>query len=189
MAGMRQALLGAVAGLAFLMGTARAEDEPDYINTIGKWEVAGFIKQNGAMAICRMLTKTEDGLSFAYVVGIGAGGGQIMVKTMFVYPAAVDEMLTLPVSVTFDGKNRTHLKAGITSGYVHAEFPSDSAAMQRTVNMFQKSKVLTIVSGLGTKASTLRVKLDDSTAAFDTNGMCLKEMLGKAVERMKAATQ
>ena len=37
-------LLGMITGLVAL---AKAEDEPAYINTVGKWEVAGFIKQNG----------------------------------------------------------------------------------------------------------------------------------------------
>lgn len=179
-------LLGVITGL---VAPAKAEDEPAYINTVGKWEVAGFIKQNGSMVTCRMLTKTEEGLSFAYMMGIVPGNDGLIVKTMFVYPAAAEEMLSIAASVTFDGKSRTHLKAGITSGYVHAEFPSELGAMQRMVDLLQRSRVMAIVTGVGSNAAALHVRLDDSAAAFDANGVCMKKVMQKAVDQMKAAAQ
>ena len=179
-------LLGMIIGLA---APAKAEDEPAYINTVGKWEVAGFIKQNGSMAVCRMLTKAEEGLSFAYMTAIAATAEGVAVKTMFMYPAAAEEMLSIAAAVTFDGKGRTHLKAGITSGYVHAELPSELGTMQRMVDLLQRSRVMAIVTGTGPNAAILHVKLDDSAAAFDANGVCMKEVMQKAVDQMKAAAQ
>ncbi len=189
MAGMLQMrlLLLVVVALSLVTGTAKAEEKPAYIITIGKWEIAGFVKQGGSMSVCRMMTKTEEGLSFAYVLALGLTTTGLMSKAMFMYPAAADEMLSIAASATFDGKNKTHLKAGITAGYVHAELPSDIGPLQRTVDLFQHSQVLAIVTGTGPHAATLHVKLDDAAAAFDANGVCMKETIQKAVDTMKAA--
>ena len=184
---VRLLLLRSIAALALTGNMAKAEEEPAYINTIGKWEIVGFVKQNGGMAVCRMMTTAEEGSSFAYMLAIGLTTDGLMTRAMFVYPAAAEEMRSVAASATFDGKNRTHLKAGITSGYVHAELPNDIGPLQRTVDLFQHSRVLAIVTGTGAHAATLHVKLDDAAAAFDTNGICMKETMQKAVDTMKAA--
>jgi hypothetical protein len=136
-----------------------------------------------------MQTRSAEAHDFAYLATIAAGSDGLDVKALFVVSTALPDGSKPYVSLAYDGVRPERFAGAVSGGYLAIDLSAmDVLRMSQELERLQTSKRLVVTALLkGAPAETNTIDLADSKEAFDRNGMCMKAMVDKGVERMKEA--
>jgi hypothetical protein len=169
-----------------LAAMADGMSDPLYERTSGAWSIGGYVMGVGNTAACRLTRPASDGTTFGYVTMLSAGTDGMKAMALFTVPIDLPDGTQIVMSMSFDGKAPIMLAGGISSGFLHADLPDDITQMQRVVDTFRSSRLVSLrIIANAVSVKSEQVDLAGSGQAFEENGICMSTMVHVGIERMK----
>lgn len=159
-----------------------ADQQPISAMTMGGWRIAGHVMMGGHIAVCFMSQATKSARGeFVYSIGVAAASSVTPIVTITL-PTSLAAGARPNVTFKFDADSFT-LPGQVGADEVRIDLPKDISKLAAFIKALTHSKMVQ-VSVAGRRADADSIDLTDAPAAFDANGVCLKDAVVRATAEM-----